>query len=223
MSTPLKLVHEYMFPTCKSERSSNPLPWSLVYRSSMLLQRPNTDDRALHSFGGESLPSEILKYRKNWGQLDIAGFCSRNTKAIREAEIINFAKNLRAQYQRVGAVGFCFGGWAVFRLGSKENAGLVDCISTAHPTWLEKSEIENVNVPVQIMAPEFDTMFTPELRAFANQVIPTIGVPYDYQYFPGLEHAFATRGDKENPAECAGMERAKSAAVYWFRLWLQAP
>jgi hypothetical protein len=42
----------------------------------------------------------------------------------------------------------------VFQLGAKGN-NLVDCISTSHSTSLEKSEIENVGVPVQILAPEF--------------------------------------------------------------------
>lgn len=41
----------------------------------------------------------------------------------------------------------------------------------------------------------------------------TLGVAYDYQYFPGLEHSFAIRGDPKNPNEMKGMERAKNAAV----------
>jgi dienelactone hydrolase len=98
-----------------------------------------------------------------------------------------------------------------------ENSGLVDCISTAHPSLLEKCEIEAVTVPVQILAPEFDPMFTDELKAFSNQTIPKQGVAYDYQYFPGLEYAFASRGDPNNPAERKGMERAKNSAVFWFR------
>lgn len=144
---------------------------------------------------------------------------ARNTKAIREPEILDCARALRSQYLRVGAIGFCFGGWAVFRLGAKGNQ-LVDCISTAHPTFLEKQEIESVGVPVQILAPEMDMMFTEELKAHCNKVIPTLGISYDYQYFPGLEHGFAVRGDPTNPAEMKGLERAKNAAVLWFRQWL---
>jgi dienelactone hydrolase len=170
-------------------------------------------------FGGEILPSETLQDETQWGKLDIPGFLSRNSKAIREPEIFECARALRSQYKRIAAVGFCFGGWAVFRLGGKD-VNLVDCISTAHPTLLEKSEIQNVDVPVQIMAPEFDPMFTPELKEFCNKVVPTLGVPYDYQYFPGLHHAFATKGDPENGLENKGMERAKNAAVHWFQQWL---
>jgi len=175
-------------------------------------------------FGGEVLPTNILlQDPKEWGPLDLPGFLSRNSKAIRWPEILECTKDLRSQYKHVGAIGFCYGGWAVFRLGSHESnnpSPLVDCISTAHPSVLEKSEIEDVGVPVQILAPEIDPMFTEELKEFANRVIPTKEVAYDYQYFLGLEHGFATRGDLDNEAERRGLERAKDAAVSWFREWL---
>ena len=95
----------------------------------------------------------------------------------------------------------------MFRLGG--NTNLVDCISTAHPSLLEKCEIEAVRVPVQIMAPEFDPMFTDELKVFSNQTIPKQGLAYDYQYFPGVEHAFASRGDPNNQAERKGMKKGE--------------
>ena len=175
----------------------------------------------MNSFGGEVLSSEILRDNSKWSQLDLPGFIGRNTKDIREAEIFGFARALHSKYNRVAAIGFCFGGWAVFRLGAKGNE-VVDCISTAHPTWLEKTEIENVGVPVQILAPEIDAQFTPELKEFCNQVIPGLGLPYDYQYFPGVEHSFAVRGDEAQPGEKKAMERAKNAAVCWFIEWLHS-
>ncbi|GIJ86873.1 hypothetical protein Asppvi_005771 [Aspergillus pseudoviridinutans] len=170
-------------------------------------------------FGGEVLPPDILRDKSQWHKIDLPSFMQRNSKPIREPQILGCANALRSLHTRTGAIGFCYGGWAVFRLGAKGNK-LVDCISTAHPSRLEKSEIENVAVPVQILAPEFDPMFTGELKLFSNQEIPKLGVPYDYQYFPGLEHGFASRGDPKNAAERKGMERAKNAAVLWFRQWL---
>ncbi|CRG87550.1 hypothetical protein PISL3812_04568 [Talaromyces islandicus] len=172
-------------------------------------------------FGGEIFPVDVLSDESKWKEIDLAGFLSRNTKLIREPEIFDCAKALRSRlkYSSVGAIGFCFGGWAVFRLGAKE-VRLVDCVSTAHPTFLEKKEISEISVPVQILAPEIDPQYTAELKAWSNEIIPTLGVPYDYQYFPGLTHGFATRGDPQNKAERAGMERGKNAAVLWFRQWL---
>lgn len=172
------------------------------------------------SFDGEVLPPKTLEDESRWKELDMPSFLGRNSKVNRQVAVFECAKALRSQYKRVGAIGFCFGGWAVFQLGGKGN-NLVDCISTGHPSWLEKSEIENVGVPVQILAPEFDAMFTPELKEFSNKVIPTLGVPYDYQYFPGIEHSFATRGDQQSEAQMRALTRAKNTAVYWFRQWLR--
>jgi len=106
-------------------------------------------------------------------------------------------------------------------LGSKSyDPPLVDCISTAHPTWLTKEEIDDIGVPVQILAPEFDPAFPLEMKAYANSVIPTKGVQYDYQFFPEVEHGFATRGNPNDEKEKRAMVRGKNAQVAWMREWL---
>ena len=176
------------------------------------------------SFGGELLPFDILSQpdRRDWDKLDLPSFMSRNRKDIREPEICAVAKVLKSQYKRLGAVGFCYGGWAVFKLGSQEKNGLVDCIATAHPSLLENQEIDRVSVPVQILAPEHDDMFSEDLKAHATAAIPKLGVAFDYQYFPGLQHAFAVRGDPSNTGEQNGMERAKDCVVMWLRQWLRS-
>ncbi|KAF2102786.1 dienelactone hydrolase family protein [Rhizodiscina lignyota] len=97
---------------------------------------------------------------------------------------------------------------------------LVNCVSTAHPTWLSKEYIDDIGVPVQIVAPEHDETFTPELKKYANDVIPTKGLPYDYQYFSGVSHAFATRGNPKDVKERRAMVRAKNAQVSWMKEWL---
>ena len=156
-------------------------------------------------------PEEAKKF-------DMMAFLDRNSKEIRYPEISAGATKLKKEhdFKKVGAIGFCYGGWVVFQLGAKSNP-LVDCISMAHPSGMTQAEIEAVGVPVQILAPEHDPMLTPELKAFCNKTIPTLGVEYDYQYFPGLVHGFATRGDKNDPVQKKGLERAKNAAVYWFQ------
>jgi dienelactone hydrolase len=173
------------------------------------------------SFGGEVIEPEIVRDFARLRQLDMPGFLARNSKATREAEILACARALRARYKKVGAVGFCFGGWAVFRCGaSSHDPPLVDCISTAHPSMLEPDEIKNVSVPVQILAPENDPMFSPELKEACNRAIPSKGLPYDYQYFPGVEHGFAIRGNRHDRAECDAMVRGIGCVVSWFKYWL---
>jgi len=81
-------------------------------------------------FGGEALPFEpILKER--WSEIDVAGFVAKNSRETREVEIFDCARELRAKYKKVGAVGFCYGGWAGFRLGAKQHQPpLVDFVRT---------------------------------------------------------------------------------------------
>jgi dienelactone hydrolase len=176
------------------------------------------------SFDGESLPrlSDILAggLGEAWKDPEVHSFIARNGKDIRRAAMFDFARHLRPQYKRLGAIGYCYGGWAVFELGAKENKGLVDCISVAHPSMLTTQDIDRVGVPVQMVAPERDPAFTHKLRDHAHRVLPENGVTYDYQYFPGVEHAFAVRGNRSDEVELKAMSRAKDAAVSWFKMWL---
>ena len=56
---------------------------------------------------------------------DHDGFTARHSKAIRGPELVACAKALREEhgFKKVGAVGFCFGGWAVLSLGAKGKIG----------------------------------------------------------------------------------------------------
>lgn len=171
-------------------------------------------------FGGEALPfSPILN--GNWGDIDVPGFLKKNSREIREPEIFDCARALRQKYQKVSAEGFCYGGWAVFRLGAKEHQPpLVDCITAGHPSLLTKKDIDEVAVPVQILAPEIDPVYTTELKTHSFQTITELGVPFDYQHFPGVEHACFVRGDNKKAGEREAMARGKNAALSWFRQFL---
>lgn len=172
-------------------------------------------------FGGEHLPFEPIA-SGNWHEIDVPGFIKKNTREIREPEIFETAKVLRARFKRLGAVGYCFGGWAVFRLGAKvHQPPLVDCITAGHPTWLTEKDIDEVAVPVQILAPEIDPVYTAELKTHSFVTMQKLGIPFDYQHFPGVEHACFTRGDAKKAGEREAMARGKNAAVSWFRQFLE--
>ncbi|KAK2792686.1 hypothetical protein FQN51_001605 [Onygenales sp. PD_10] len=171
-------------------------------------------------FGGEVLSAEAI-INERFDELDTAGFKTRNTREIREPEILECAKALRQTYKKVGAVGFCFGGWAVFRLGAKEHQPpLVDCIISGHPAYLTKQDIDEVAVPVQVLSTEIDTTYTPELKLYTFETVPKLGVPFDYQHFPRMQHGCLVRGHDKVPEEREAMARGKNAAVSWFRQFL---
>ena len=171
-------------------------------------------------FGGEALPFEPI-LNERWHEFDFKGFMAKNTRDIREPEIFQCAKALRAKYKKIGAVGFCYGGWAVLRLGAKEHQPpLVDCVSMGHPSLLIKKDIDEVAVPVQILAPEIDPAFTPELKKHSFETLQKLGLPFDYQHFPGVVHACFIRGDPGKPGEREAMSRGKNAAVGWLKQYL---
>lgn len=172
----------------------------------------------MRSFGGEVVDPGALSDPEKQKNFDVMAFLGRNNKEIRWPEIKEHAQTLKSQYKKVAAIGFCYGGWAVFKLGA--DPSLVDVISTAHPSMLEKSEIENVKVPVQILSPENDHIYTPELKQATFDLLPKTGVQWEYIYFPGLSHGFAARGDPNDPKQKAGLERAKRSAVHFFNEFL---
>ncbi|OKL58048.1 hypothetical protein UA08_06809 [Talaromyces atroroseus] len=177
-------------------------------------------------FGGEVIDSQALAEEK-WEQFDFEGFMQRNSRDIREPEIVECARALRRQYRKVGAVGYCYGGWAVFRLGAKEHhdnqhqTPLVDCISAGHPSLLTEKDIDEVAVPVQLLAPEMDPAYTPELKLHTFQTLLKLGVVFDYQHFSGVVHACLVRGDEHVPGEREAMVRGKNALVAWMRHFLK--
>ncbi|KAL4914837.1 Alpha/Beta hydrolase protein [Aspergillus aurantiobrunneus] len=174
-------------------------------------------------FNGEVLPFEPL-IAGRFHEVDLPAFRARNAREIREPEIFACAAELRKTHRVTVAVGFCYGGWAVFRLGADDpTAPLVDMkawvdgIVAAHPSLLTKEDIDGVVVPVQILAPELDPIFTPELKSYTFDSLQRRGVPFDWQHFPKVEHACMTRGDPNKPGERAALERGKNAVVAWAR------
>ena len=71
---------------------------------------------------------------------DIGAFLGRNGKDKRWPAISACAKALKKDlgFKKVGAIGFCYGGWAVLQLGRKSDT-LVDCVSTGHPAMFDNS------------------------------------------------------------------------------------
>jgi dienelactone hydrolase len=171
-------------------------------------------------FGGKILDYDLC-HQERYKEAGVDDFLKRNSREIREPQILAFAKYLRGQYNRVGAAGYCYGGWVVFRLGSREHdPPLVDCIISGHPSDLTKADIDDVGVPFQMLAPEIDPNYTPELKLYTFQRAQTAGVPFDYQHFPGVGHSCLTRGDDSRPGERSAMIRGKDAAVRWLQQYL---
>lgn len=70
-------------------------------------------------------------------------------------------------------------------------------------------------MPVQVLAPETDPQFNPELKKYTKAHLPKTGLDYDYVDFPGLVHGFAVKGDPNDEAQKAGLEKALQDFVNW--------
>ena len=97
---------------------------------------------------------------------------------------------------------------------------LVDAFAVAHPAMQTEEDIGTVGVPVQVHSPEFDQTYTEAHKKYTLEVVPTLGVDFDYQYYPQLYHVFGTRGDLSEKAQKRGVDRLRSTAAAWFNLYL---
>ncbi|KAK5165702.1 uncharacterized protein LTR77_008625 [Saxophila tyrrhenica] len=148
--------------------------------------------------------------------VDWPAFFAKNAPEVRLPEVVACARTLREKYDFVGAVGFCWGGSVGFKLAGKEQNGLLDCITIAHPGTPSEEDVRGLSIPTQIIAPEHDPTFTPEAKEMCNRIIPTLGIEYVYNYFPGVVHGFCTKSDLGTEQEKKSLERAKAAVEYWF-------
>lgn len=183
----------------------------------------------VYSFNNDPLPTDILTTREPpWPELNLDVYLTTNSREARSPEILACARHLRAQCTKLGAIGYCYGGWAGFYLASEEfnpsndSQPLLDCLAIGHPSLLTEADIDAVSsrVPVQMLAPEIDAMYTPHLKAKTFKVLQAKAVPFEYRHFPGVEHACFVRGNPQKAGERDAMERGLGAAVSWLGEWL---
>jgi dienelactone hydrolase len=155
-----------------------------------------------------------------WAEIDLGSFSKNNTREIRAPEMEACAKALKAElgFKRVAAIGFCYGGWAVCHLGSKEREpGLVDAISMGHPSMLVREDIDKLVVPIQILAPEIDQAYTDDLKVYTVEKLLKLNLPFEYIHYPGVAHGGLVRGSENQANEREAMAAAKNSAVAWFK------
>ncbi|MCJ1312621.1 hypothetical protein MMC25_006296 [Agyrium rufum] len=178
-------------------------------------------------FHGGVITPEMMDDPVKRDAFDGKTFMLTNNKAARYPEVLACASALRTEheYNTIGTIGFCYGGYGALKLATEKQKDfpslpLVDCAAIAHPSLIDNSEFDGVAAPLLIIAPEVDKQFPMEFKEHALKTLPTLGVDYAFIYFKGLEHGFATRGDRTDEVQRKGLERAKDDAVHWFKRYL---
>ncbi|KAF2028706.1 alpha/beta-hydrolase [Setomelanomma holmii] len=115
--------------------------------------------------------------------------------------------------ERVGAAGYCFGGKYVVRW-LKE--GGVDAGFIAHPSFVDKEEIEGIQGPFSIAAAATDAIYTVPLRHDTEAILTKHNVPWQSFVYGGTEHGFAVRGNMMEGKARFAKEQAFKQAVGWF-------
>ena len=157
-------------------------------------------------------------------KIDFGKFAAFNAKDKRFPQILAVAEHLKSKYQRVLAIGYCWGAWGCMMLAAKQ--GLVTAVSINHPSALAIPEdLENCTVPCLIVAPYTDPQFPQETRIIAEEIFDRKAkeqkVFSKIAVYPGFVHGFAARGDTGDEFTNGAIEDAKNESVVFFRRFLK--
>ncbi|KAJ7664285.1 dienelactone hydrolase endo-1,3,1,4-beta-D-glucanase [Mycena rosella] len=124
----------------------------------------------------------------------------------------------RKKYEKIGAVGYCYGGATTVRLGATD---AIQSAVVCHPAPFSTEQLKATRVPTSWVFAEDDMFFKPEKRleveaVFAERKGKPTFVDYECQDYKGTTHGFASRPDLKHPEIKAAFEKALDQAVEWF-------
>ncbi|KAF8817127.1 alpha/beta-hydrolase [Phlegmacium glaucopus] len=131
---------------------------------------------------------------------------------------INLLKETK-KYEKIGAVGYCFGGSSCVRLGG---ANLVNSIVICHPGRFTIDQVKAINIPTAWICAEEDMFFPDSLRlaseaVFAERKDKENYVDYELKVYNGTTHGFAARANLQVPELKKAHEDAFDQTVEWFK------
>ncbi|KAL6408575.1 hypothetical protein AUP68_08435 [Ilyonectria robusta] len=163
---------------------------------------------------------------------------SRHRQGPTEKVCVDFLQKLRRstpRTQKIGMVGFCWGGRYAIRAGVKAHAieidgaevPLVDAVVALHPSNLVlPDDVEEMAVPTSYGWGVEDTIVSFEQKAKVEEIHAQAAKARKYVpevehkiYTPG-RHGFGVRGNPDEPLERACLEGVEAQVLAWFRRWL---
>jgi dienelactone hydrolase len=165
----------------------------------------------------------------SWTKIGVIGFkvvvslpkMIANRPSVVDPRVHAFINKVKSEkgYERIGAVGYCFGGAMAGRLGS---TGLVNTIVIAHPSNLKPAQVRAIQVPTSWLLAEDDMGFKEkDVKAaeaiFKEKEGKPDQVDYEFKTWTGTAHGFAVRPNLELPEVKAGYEGGLDQTVSWFK------
>ncbi len=89
--------------------------------------------------------------------------------------------------QKIGPVGYCFGAKYVVRHLRPDQAK-IDAGYGAHPSHIEKEELQDIKGPLAIAAAADDHLFPHEKREETEDILKALGLPYQINLYGGVAH-----------------------------------
>ncbi|KAI0070920.1 dienelactone hydrolase endo-1-3,1,4-beta-D-glucanase [Panus rudis PR-1116 ss-1] len=144
-----------------------------------------------------------------------------NRASVVDPRVESFIAKIRDErkYEKVGAVGYCFGGSVGIRFGSK---GLLNSLVIAHPGRCTIQEIEAIKIPTAWVLAEEDMSFSDQLRkqaeeSFAKRKGTPNEVDYEFKVYKGTAHGFAARPNLAEPDLAQAYHDALKQTIDWFK------
>jgi len=144
----------------------------------------------------------------------------RSRPSVAEARVVEFVGKVQAEkkYEKLGAVGYCFGGTIAASLGSKD---IFNSVVICHPGGLTAEQIRAVKVPASWVCAEEDMSFKRPIRLQAEEIFEERKgkenfVEYEFKDYKGTVHGFAARPNLGIPEIKAAFEAAFEQTVEWF-------
>jgi dienelactone hydrolase len=112
---------------------------------------------------------------------------------------------------------YCYGGKLCAMLSFE---GLSDATALAHPSMLNKSDLNGLKTPTRFLLAEVDDQFTDDLLAYAKSATQKSGIPAEFTVYPGTCHGFAARGNLGIESVKNGFDGHVIESVAWFKKYL---
>jgi dienelactone hydrolase len=168
----------------------------------------------------------------------------KNRSSVCKPRIFNFFEAIRTSPPpfptsslRIGAAGFCWGGYYTLLLARDEPSSrvkrhkaqtssnatlepLIDCGFVAHPSLLTvPKDIEAVNLPLSVAVGNEDSALTAPQVLQVKKILEEKEADHQVVIMPGAKHGFASRVDPNDEWQLECAERAEVQAMEWFSRW----
>ncbi|KAF9534029.1 dienelactone hydrolase endo-1,3,1,4-beta-D-glucanase [Crepidotus variabilis] len=142
----------------------------------------------------------------------------------RVEDLISLIKEKKG-YEKIGAVGYCFGGSVCTRFAARSD--VISSVVIAHPGPFTVEDVKKFTVPAAWACAEDDHYVPVKLQneceaELASRKGKENYIDYEFKVYPGTAHGFACRPNFEYPDVKDAYEKAFEQTVTWFQKTLPA-